>query len=82
MKGETGLDPRIWFEHAADSGRVIRITADPMNIKPRSVRVISDWNRISAEKKKKPTAASFNAEYASHREMTMHSATMERGRAS
>ncbi len=70
-----------------------RITADPMNIKPRSgrleirrnifaVRVISDWNQIPAETKKKPTAASFKAEYASHREMTMHSATMERGRAS
>ncbi len=33
MKGENRLDPRIWFERAADSGRATRITADPMNIK-------------------------------------------------
>ncbi len=60
---------------AEESRRTTRITADPLNIKPRAgrqeirrnfvtVRVIDDGNRIPVYIKKKPTASIFKAAYA------------------
>lgn len=52
-----------------------RLLTDPMNIKPNTrrleirrqfftVREVNSWNQISAEIKRKSTAASFNMAYA------------------
>jgi hypothetical protein len=72
---ENGLDHNTWFERAADSGGATRLTADPLNIKPKrgrlevrrnffTVRVIDEWNRIPANIKARKTASSFKAAYA------------------
>lgn len=72
------------------SRRATWITADPLNFKPRwdrlklrrnffTERVISEWKRILVDVKQKPTAASFKAAYAKHRETTTHPAAYETG---
>jgi hypothetical protein len=87
VRKENGLDPGTWFEKAADSGRATRITADPLNIKPRAgrlevrrsfltVRVFDDWNRISSDIMRKPTATSFKAAHARIQEGTTYSAAV------
>jgi hypothetical protein len=81
-----GLDLRKLFERAADSERATRITADPLNIKPKAgrleirrhfftVRVTSDWNNISVDVKSKPNPAGFKKAYDRIQDGAMHPAT-------
>jgi ribonuclease P/MRP protein subunit RPP40 len=90
MMNENGLDHNTWFERAADSGRATRLTADPLNIKPKSgrleirrnfftIRVIEEWNRIPANIKARKTPSSFKAAYSNLRDETAYPAA-ETGR--
>jgi hypothetical protein len=90
MMNENGLDHNTWFERAADSGRATRLTADPLNIKPKSgrleirrnfftIRVIDEWNRIPANIKARKTPSSFKAAYSNLRDETAYPAA-ETGR--
>jgi ribonuclease P/MRP protein subunit RPP40 len=83
LKNENSLDHTIWFEKAVESGRATRITADPLNIKPKAgrlevrrnfftVRVIDDWNRIPSNIKRITTASGFKDAYVKLRERMTH----------
>jgi hypothetical protein len=83
MRAEDGLDPRTWFERAADSERSTRITADPLNIKSKAgrfdirrqfitVRMTNEWNITPADVKRKLTATCFTKAYGKIRDGATH----------
>jgi hypothetical protein len=86
MKNENRLDYNTWFERAADSGQATRLTADPLNIKPKkgkleirrnflTVRVLDEGNRIPANIKARKMTTSVKAAYANLHDETVYPAS-------
>ena len=69
----TKVDKSSWFTMAAEgSTRITRLTADPLNLAPKSakleirknffsVRVVNDWNNLPSEVKRARSVNSFKA---------------------
>jgi hypothetical protein len=62
MHGESGLESSMWFERTSEAVHVTQSGTDPLNIKSKmgrleiirqffSVRLISNWNKLPADKK-------------------------------